>query len=1197
MQRVRSAPSATSRNKRASRADDDDDDDDAIRLPFADEYEEEEEEEEEEEAEEAHHEKEDESSGDDADKKKKEGRGGGVSIDFGSRLRPTSFSSCGRAATTSPDAYTLMVMDVIVRRRRGGFISHASTGRGAMPREHIRRPPSTEALLIGRAADGASVCVAVDGWQPYLLVRAPPRWKDACDRNDALRALLEARLETYYELRAPSAFEVNHTNHTNYNNNNNGGGRRRGGGAASDGSIIIWRITAVPAKSIYGYSEEGVVPFLKLEVVAPFHVNALRDVLVGYPLEKGGRAPGAVIALHPSSLAPELRDGQSETFNSNLDATQQFMVDVGLAGCQWVRINDARRRRRCAAAADDDDDDADAEPYSSCDRECRASIAALEILDLEAAPTLAPLRVLSFDIEAAGRRGVFPQPDHDPVIQIALHFHVVGADSAAAPIAPLLLSLRACDPIDGADVVAFEDEAQLLRAFRDAVIAFDADVFTGYNIANFDWKYLVDRAAVLGGVAAEFPCMTRLVGHSLSLRETEYMSAQTGKRKRVRVTIPGRVGLDMLTVIQNSSHRLERYTLNAVSAYFLNDSKEDIPFTRITPMWQEGSASRRELGIYCLKDAQLPLALMAKLDALTGTVEMARSVGVPFDWVLQRGVMVRNTSLLLRRARSRNLVFPNLSPFARQPGVAPRAPAIGRDNRYVGATVLEPDCGIHRNVVVLDFSAMYPSLIRAHNLCYSTIVLDETHPFRRKQSDADDEARGLLRVCGHTFVSEDHFRGLVPEVVKHLQDCRSKAKKALAAATDPMQKQVIKARELAYKIAGNGVYGALGSTLALLPLLAVAESVTALGRRDIEMVKGVAARDGRVVYGDTDSVFVAVPLAPELEAVTADAIAELSRVALALAARVNARLKAPKQIEYEKTFTTMLLLTKKRYAGLKYEAGFRFDGSMCPSIDAKGVQSVRRDGCPLVRELVGEIIHSVLGTGAEVDAAALVRRRLVDIVEDRLPLEQYAIKKTLRKSLQDCALPMTPAELNAIRAQLTGRTEAAPHPPQLSYAEVDAAIHARIKLPFRRRIKLPHVELAWRMRLRDPGSAPVPGESIAYVLTHNGTSDKCHSKVETLDAVRVDHIPVDRTYYLKALRTPIESLFTPIITQRLVAQGCRPVDRAARTQLELDRLIWDIIRGRRLAHDPATRRAAIEHSPLARAFARQRTAAAAAGGI
>ena len=130
-----------------------------------------------------------------------------------------------------------------------------------------------------------------------------------------------------------------------------------------------------------------------------------------------------------------------------------------------------------------------------------------------------------------------------------------------------------------------------------------------------------------------------------------------------------------------------------------------------------------------------------------------------------------------------------------------------------------------------------------------------------------------------------------------------------------------------------------------------------------------------------------------------------------------------------------------------------------------------------------------------------------------MPYEALAIKKTLRKAMHDCCHPMRPQELASIRAQLSATGEA---DTPLSYAEQDQAILAGIPLPWRTRVRLPHVMLAWRLRLKDPGSAPVPGESISYLITCNG-GGKCFEKAETLDAVRERLIPVDHTYYLKAV--------------------------------------------------------------------------------
>jgi DNA polymerase elongation subunit (family B) len=174
----------------------------------------------------------------------------------------------------------------------------------------------------------------------------------------------------------------------------------------------------------------------------------------------------------------------------------------------------------------------------------------------------------------------------------------------------------------------------------------------------------------------------------------------------------------------------------------------------------------------------------------------------------------------------------------------------------------------------------------------------------------------------------------------------------------------------AAQVAGNGVYGALGSKLSLVPLMAIAESVTAVGRLDIMLVKSTAEAmfpDALVVYGDTDSVFVRHAALPAGGGggTTREAVEEASRLTIALADAVNEKMKYPKKLEFEKVYGelplasacfrslklaasgTMLLLSKKRYCGLLYSPNHKWEEE--PPIDIKGLQSQRRDGCPLVR--------------------------------------------------------------------------------------------------------------------------------------------------------------------------------------------------------------------------------------------------------
>jgi DNA polymerase delta subunit 1 len=51
----------------------------------------------------------------------------------------------------------------------------------------------------------------------------------------------------------------------------------------------------------------------------------------------------------------------------------------------------------------------------------------------------------------------------------------------------------------------------------------------------------------------------------------------------------------------------------------------------------------------------------------------------------------------------------------------------GTDEQYEGATVIEPLKGYYDvPIATLDFSSLYPSIMMAHNLCYTTLLEPET---------------------------------------------------------------------------------------------------------------------------------------------------------------------------------------------------------------------------------------------------------------------------------------------------------------------------------------------------------------------------------------------------------------------------------------------------------------------------------------
>jgi len=142
---------------------------------------------------------------------------------------------------------------------------------------------------------------------------------------------------------------------------------------------------------------------------------------------------------------------------------------------------------------------------------------------------IAPLRVLSFDIECAGRKGIFPEAQVDPVIQIAnmvtrqgkrlrsavfsMYQLITGFAGETKPFIRNIFTLNTCSHIVGSQVISFDDEADMLQAWRDFIEEVDPDVVIGYNIANFDFPYLMDRAKHLK--ANKFPFLGRVKGARL----------------------------------------------------------------------------------------------------------------------------------------------------------------------------------------------------------------------------------------------------------------------------------------------------------------------------------------------------------------------------------------------------------------------------------------------------------------------------------------------------------------------------------------------------------------------------------------------------------------------------------------------------------------------------------------------------------
>lgn len=546
---------------------------------------------------------------------------------------------------------------------------------------------------------------------------------------------------------------------------------------------------------------------------------------------------------------------------------------------------------------------------------------------------MAPLRILSFDIECAGRKGIFPEPNHDSVIQIA---NIVTKYGDKKPFVRNVFCLDSTSPIVATQILTFDKEEKMLSAWRDFLEKVDPDIITGYNIANFDFPYLLDRAKHLKVRGFEY--WSRTMVKSVS-KDTNFSSKQMGNRDTKATNTNGRLQLDLLQLVQRD-YQLRSYTLNSVCSHFLGEQKEDVHHSMITELFEGTPESRRRLALYCLKDAYLPQRLMDKLSCLENYTEMARVTGVPFNFLLARGQQVKFLSQLFRKALEQKLVIPNLK-------------SESSEEQYEGATVIEPTRGYYDvPIATLDFASLYPSIIQAHNLCYTTLI--KKRDIERWNLKKDEDY--IVTPNGDMFVTTKQRKGLLAQILEELLAARKQAKRELAAETDPFKKAVLNGRQLALKISANSVYGLTGATNGKLPCLEIASSTTSFGRQMIEKTKQEVeqryciangySHNAQVIYGDTDSVMVKFG--------TKD-LAEAMKLGEDASQFVSSKFIKPIKLEFEKVYFPYLLINKKRYAGLYWTKPEKYD-----KMDTKGIETVRRDNCLLVQTVIEKVLRMIL---------------------------------------------------------------------------------------------------------------------------------------------------------------------------------------------------------------------------------------------
>lgn len=689
---------------------------------------------------------------------------------------------------------------------------------------------------------------------------------------------------------------------------------------------------------------------------------------------------------------------------------------------------------------------------------------------------ISPIIQASFDIETYSPDGSFPDPLNPEcyVIQIATTFQRYGEQE---PYKRSLLNLSTCDNIDGVELQCFSSEKTLLDAWSQLIIKEDPDILIGYNIWGFDLWYMWERSKITK--ALKFPYISKQRGVPTELKLSTFSSSAYGDNDYKMLPTIGRLQIDLLVIIKRE-HKLTKYSLNAVSEHFLKDKKVDLTPKEMFAKFRGNSTDRHDIGVYCVKDTDLPLKLMNKLAIIPNMIEMAKATWVPMSFLVERGQAIKVFSQLIYQTRKEKML---IKTFEKNNGLA-------QQDAYEGATVLQAKKGAYMEspITGLDFASLYPTIMRAHNLCPSTLVENES--LYGKIDDITYEV-----IDGFKFAQNEE--GIVPKLLANLAKNRKAAKKEMAKAEadgNYFMKAVYNGKQLAFKVSMNSIYGFMGATLGMCPCKPVAACTTSIGRRMIDDTKRMVEEwypGADVVYGDTDSVMVKFDTG-ELKG--KDALDMCFKLGNEAADRISATFKSPIELEFEKVYYPYLLFSKKRYAGLMYTNPKTSD-----YIDAKGIQLVRRDNCPFVKKVSQKVLDLImydLDTQTAIECAKQATR---DILWSRVNTNDLIVSKSMKRIVYDYSNP----------------TANCPFTLKNDYANGNQ----------------PHLTVAAKIESREPGSGPKSGDRVPYVFIDTGNpKDLQYLKAEDPDYVIANNVPIDSMYYIEhALMSPLESLFSLLI--------------------------------------------------------------------
>ena len=573
------------------------------------------------------------------------------------------------------------------------------------------------------------------------------------------------------------------------------------------------------------------------------------------------------------------------------------------------------------------------------------------VSEIEPINIITPLRVCIIDIEVDSQH-IFPKPEKNKINCVTCHdsftgvydiFYLVNDENNIRDASALTCNTW-FDP-ERIRLHVFLTEQDMLKALQEYVKTIDPDVLTGWNFTDFDMPYIMKRMDVLG------------------LKPME-MGRLRGRFNPQWCSLKGRSEFDMLGGYKKiTGGGKMSYRLDAIAEEEVDEHKVRYSGT-IHDLWRDDPAKLIE---YNWKDVELCVKIDAKVRIVDFCRMLARHVGCSIDRALHNSKIV--DMYILNYAHGRY--------------VLPSAPKLmAEDDKFEGATVMDPFSGLEEYVIVLDLDSMYPTIMDTINASPET-----------KDQDGKYHAPNGVRF-------KDKPDGITREIMRKLSKERKELKKIRDSYEEHDSEYVLyDMQQRVIKEIMNSYYGVSGYIKFRLYDQDFGGAVTSTGRAIINHTKQIVERHGyTVLYGDTDSVFVKLNVTSKEEALKIGfEIAEIVNASYDAFAHETLGVTEHKiHIKFEKLYRRFFQTgRKKRYAvHIIWKEGVDFDKT-----DISGFEFKRSDTPAVVKRVQFTLLEKIIHGEDEDEIKTYLRDEIRKYRSGKYSLDEIGIPGGISKDL------------------------------------------------------------------------------------------------------------------------------------------------------------------------------------------------------